>query len=347
MSRSPHSSAPFAPLPASTWILSDGTMGMMSQSFALAQSLGLDATDMRAVPTPWLRLFPSHAAIPGWQLTFGRKPDWLKAGIFPELLITCGTRMAGLSVGIRRLTSKRTKTIHIQDPRISPHHFDMLIVAAHDKMAALAGSVGYEHVLVSTGSLNRLTHDAIAEQASSLSEPFSRLHAPVYAVMIGGHNKRYKAGAEAFAALGRQLAALANKTGASLALIPSRRTPARHLKNLTIALTGLPYTLWDGQDPNPYPGILGQADAVIVTSDSVSMTSEVALTGKPLMVATLREEEGRIAEFHTRMRANHHTVLLEEVLENPDLLTTPFAVLDEMPALSAQVRQHFGWQDRA
>ena len=65
------------------------------------------------------------------------------------------------------------------------------------------------------------------------------------------------------------------------------------------------------------------------------------------MVATLRQEEGRIAEFHTRMRANHHTVILEEVLENPDLLTTPFAVLDEMPALGAQVRQHFGWQDRA
>ena len=56
--------------------------------------------------------------------------------------------------------------------------------------------------------------------------------------MIGGHNKRYKAGAEAFAGLGRQLAALANKTGGSLALIPSRRTPSRHLENLTIALTG-------------------------------------------------------------------------------------------------------------
>ena len=347
MSRSIHSSDTFVKMPDSTWILSDGTMGMMSQSFALAQSLGLEATDLRAVPTPWLRLFPSHAAIPGWQLTLGRKPDWLKAGIFPELLITCGTRMAGLSVGIRRLTSQRTKTIHIQDPRISPHHFDMLIVTAHDDMAALAGTPGYEHVLVSTGSLNRLTRDAIAEQATSLPTPFSRLHAPIYAVMIGGHNKRYKAGAEAFAGLGRQLAALANKTGASLALIPSRRTPARHLKNLTIALTGLSYTLWDGQDPNPYPGILGQADTVIVTSDSVNMTSEAALTGKPVIVATLREEEGRIADFHARMKANHHTVLLEEALENPDILSTPFAVLDEMPSLSTQVRQHFGWQEPA
>ena len=48
----------------------------------------------------------------------------------------------------------------------------MLIVTAHDDMAALAGTPGYEHVLVSTGSLNRLTRDAIAEQATSLPTPF-------------------------------------------------------------------------------------------------------------------------------------------------------------------------------
>ena len=48
MSRSVHSSDTFVKMPDSTWILSDGTMGMMSQSFALAQSLGLEATDLQA-----------------------------------------------------------------------------------------------------------------------------------------------------------------------------------------------------------------------------------------------------------------------------------------------------------
>ena len=47
------------------------------------------------------------------------------------------------------------------------------------------------------------------------------------------------------------------------------------------------------------------------------------------------------------MKANHHTVLLEEALENPNILSMPFAVLDEMPSLSTQVRQHFGWQEPA
>ena len=343
MSSSVPSSTPSRKKPHSVWVMSDGTLGMMSQSFGLASALGLEASDIRAVPTPWLRMFPAHAAIPGWQLTLGRKPDWLKAGLFPELLITCGTRMAGLSIGIRRLTRRQTKTIHIQDPRVSPHHFDMLIVAAHDRLAEQAGSQGYEHVLVSIGSLNRLTHDAIAKEASNLQAHLSRLHAPVYAVMIGGHNKRYKAGPELYAALGKQIAALANRTGASLALIPSRRTPAHHLKHLTTALSGLSYTLWDGQDPNPYPGILGRADAIIVTSDSVNMTSEVALTGKPLLIATLQKEEGRIAAFHSRMNERGHTIALETALADLSHLDRPFTALDEMPSLSRKVEIHFGW----
>ncbi len=343
MSSSVPSSTTFRNKPHSVWVMSDGTLGMMSQSFGLANALGLDASDIRATPTPWLRMFPSHAAIPGWQLTLGRKPDWLKAGLFPELLITCGTRMAGLSIGIRRLTRKQTKTIHIQDPRVSPRHFDMLIVAAHDRLAEQAGSEGCEHVLVSTGSLNRLTHDEIAIEASNLQAPLSRLHAPVYAVMIGGHNKRYKAGPELYAALGKQIAALANRTGASLALIPSRRTPAHHLKYLTTALSGLSYTLWDGQDPNPYPGILGQADAIIVTSDSVNMTSEAALTGKPLLIATLQKEEGRIAAFHSRMNERGHTIPLETALTDLSHLDKPFTPLDEMSCLSRKVITHFGW----
>lgn len=343
MSSSVSSVATSGKKPHSVWVMSDGTLGMMSQSFGLASALGLEASDIRAVPTPWLRMFPSHAAIPGWQLTLGRKPDWLKTGLFPELLITCGSRMAGLSIGIRRLTRRQTKTIHIGDPRVSPNHFDMLIVAAHDRLSEHAGSQGCEHVLVSTGSLNRLTRETIAKEARNLQAPLSTLHSPVYAVMIGGHNKRYKAGPEAFATLGTQIAALANRTGASLALIPSRRTPVNHLKHLTIALSGLSYTLWDGKGPNPYPGILGQADAIIVTSDSVNMTSEAALTGKPLLTATLQKEDGRIAAFHSRMNELGHTILLETALADLSCLDRPFVELDEMPSLSQKVAIHFGW----
>ena len=59
-------------------------------------------------------------------------------------------------------------------------------------------------------------------------------------------------------------------------------------------------TIATADDANPYP-ILGIADAVIVTSDSVNMASEAALTGKPLLIAAWQPETGRIAAFHQAM----------------------------------------------
>ena len=54
---------------------------------------------------------------------------------FPDILITCGRRMAGLSIAMRRLARYHgapTRTIHIQDPRLPAHYFDILIVPQHD-----------------------------------------------------------------------------------------------------------------------------------------------------------------------------------------------------------------------
>ncbi len=54
--------------------------------------------------------------------------------------------------------------------------------------------------------------------------------------------------------------------------------------------------------PNPYPWILNAADAIIVTADSVNMTSEAACTRKPVYVAELKPESGRVALFHKPFR---------------------------------------------
>ena len=113
--------------PVRTWVISDGTAGMLAQGIALTKAMGILAEDIRAVPTPLLRAFPKLASLPGWQLTLGRKPDWLKANQWPDLCITCGRRMAGISIGVRRLAMGKTKTIHIQDPHIAPHYFDLMI----------------------------------------------------------------------------------------------------------------------------------------------------------------------------------------------------------------------------
>ena len=336
--------------PIRTWVISDGTAGMLAQCLALAKAMRIQAEDIRAVPTPLLRAFPKLANLPGWQLTLGRKPDWLKANQWPDLCITCGRRMAGISIGVRRLAMGKTKTIHIQDPHIEPHYFDLMITPCHDDIAQKAsdGQMDVPNLLTTTGALNRLDEAEIEDEAAALKTAYNdgQIAGRTLAlVMIGGHNRRYKAGADAFTKLAEELAAFVQMTGARLALVPSRRTPKRGLRVLSEQLErrlgGEASWVWDGAGHNPYPGLLGLAKFVIVTSDSVNMTSEAALTGKPLLITELVEEQGRISHFHQIMRAGRHTARLTDVLAQPERLKEAFVVLDERVSISEAVYKFF------
>ena len=324
--------------PPQCLILSDGTMGMLSQCLACAHILGIEAVDLRVMPSPILRIFPLLAKLPGWNLTVGRVPNWLRGGVFPEILITCGRRMAGISMGIKRMSGGATTTIHIQDPHVAPHHFDLLIVPAHDDLA----QQNLPNIVVSTGALNRLNMAEIKEKQRLLATGIGGLKKPVTAVMIGGHNKRYKAGRAAFIKLGQQCAAFARAHKTSLVLVTSRRTPQRFLDDLKAELEGIQFVVCGGGAENPYPGVLGLARYIIVTSDSVNMTSEACITGKPVLSAFLKEENGRIAKFHERMQARHHTARLDEVLKNSARLKKPFAILDERAAIAKMILAKIG-----
>ena len=336
--------------PLRTWVISDGTAGMLAQCLALTKAMRIQAEDIRAIPTPLLRAFPKLANIPGWQLTLGRKPDWLKANQWPDLCITCGRRMAGISIGVRRLAMGKTKTIHIQDPHIEPHYFDLMITPCHDDIAQKVadGQMDVPNLLTTTGALNRLDEAEIEDEAATLRNTYNDgqiAGSALALVMIGGHNRRYKAGADAFTKLAEELAAFVQMTGARLALVPSRRTPKRGLRMLSEQLQrrlgGEASWVWDGAGHNPYPGLLGLAKFVIVTSDSVNMTSEAALTGKPLLITELVEEKGRISHFHQIMRAGRHTARLTEVLAQPERLKEAFVVLDERILISEAVYKFF------
>ena len=352
--------------PRRVWVISDGTAGMLSQCLALLRIMGLDGEDIRAVPTPLLRAFPTLARIPGWQLTLGRAPDWLKMNQWPDLCITCGRRMAGISIGVRRRSGGKTKTIHIQDPKVDPRHFDLLITPRHDDIAAdvdlRSGDVrsgGLSNVLATTGALNRLSEEEIDEAAAEVAAAWPEVFGASRTVggsagkdkratvMVGGHNRRYKAGEREFTQLADQLAAFAELTGAKLVLVPSRRTPKKGVRLLRERLAGAlgaeAVWVWDGDLTggsgaiNPYPGVLGLADFIIVTSDSVNMTSEAAITGKPVLTAEMVPETGRIAKFHEMMRSGGHTADLGEVLRSPEQLAEPFTVLDERAEIAAAV----------
>ena len=145
----------------SCWILSDGTIGMEIQCIALAEALGLEHEKKHIKPY-WLnRIFPSLAKLPGVPLANNHMQ--VTSHSSPDILITCGRRHAGASIALKRLSNGTTYTIHIQDPKINPKHFDLLIIPEHDMSQG-------PNIIPSKGSLTRITK-SILEKEAQLIEP--------------------------------------------------------------------------------------------------------------------------------------------------------------------------------
>ncbi len=311
------------------WIITDGTIGMLNQCIAVTESLKLEHIIFRAYPTPILRLFPRLALIPTWRLTVGRTPDWIK-GPHPDYIVTCGRRMAGISIGLRRISKGKSKTIHIQDPGISPKNFDVLIVPSHDKIAE--SEHNHSNLVLSTGSLTPLLKNQIVKRRSSMIDRFGPLNKKQILVMLGGNNKRYRVTNRDLEKMAIDIYEYAKEKNARLIIIPSRRTP-RKARNVFERLNDSEkHFFWDGKSNNPYPDVFSIADEIIVTSDSVNMVTEACLFGLPVLIAYWQEEYGRLGKFHKIMRDGGFT---QTFSHNPKFNQPK--ILDQMPKIANKI----------
>ncbi|MED5304647.1 MAG: ELM1/GtrOC1 family putative glycosyltransferase, partial [Pseudomonadota bacterium] len=128
------------------WVASDGTAGMRLQALALAAAMQRARPDwtldeFTVSPHRLIRALPRLAAtVPGLPLyaasgggTLQRRPH---AGRYPDILVTCGRRMAGYALALRRRArtgGRDMKIVQIQDPRLPPAMFDALVVPRHDR----------------------------------------------------------------------------------------------------------------------------------------------------------------------------------------------------------------------
>jgi hypothetical protein len=252
-------------------------------------------------------------------------PPW------PDLVISCGSASAPLAAAIRRTSGGRTRAVHIQDPRMNLRLFDLIVAPRHDGLSG-------DNVLQSKAAIHPVTPQKLAEGARHWRPILSKLPQPMIAVLIGGPNGRHKLTPDVVRRLADDLAALARQTGGSLAVTPSRRTGAENEAVLRDRLQGVPAFIWDGKGDNPYFGLLGLADAIVVTEDSVSMTSEAVATAKPVYVATLAGESRRLRRFHR--------MLMEDGITRPfdgTFASWTYEPPDDTAHAAAEIRRRFGW----
>ena len=76
-----------------------------------------------------------------------------------------------------------------------------------------------------------------------------------------------------------------------------------------------PHTYGTCKD-EPYYGMLGPADAIVVTADSVNMASEACSTGKPVYVIDLPGGSEKFRGFHQTLRDDGFTRPFTGILED-------------------------------
>jgi len=311
------------------WVLTDGAAGNERQALALAQALGLQARNLvLPLRAPWAWLAPRR--LPGGRLALAAARRDRLSPPWPRLAIGCGRSAALLTRLLPRLSGGTCRSVQILDPRIDPRHWDLVIAPMHD---ALSGP----NVLTPLGSLNPIDDTWLRDGRQAFAS-LGELPAPRTGVLLGGPRRGVPLDEAQARVLADHLRERFRRDGGSVLLLASRRTPDALYASVHEALAGIPGLRWrnatDG--PNPYPGVLGWADRLVVTPDSVNMLSEAAATGVPVHTLPAETVPAKLARFHAALRQRG---LLHDL---GDDACAPAMPLRETASIAAEVRRRLG-----
>jgi hypothetical protein len=275
--------------PLTVWAVSDGRAGIENQALGLAEAVARRApadivikrVDLR---TPWSWLPAGLVPAPRQALTLGSDdlaPRW------PDIWIACGRASLPFSMGVRQWSHGRTLVVQLQDPRINPREFDLVVPPHHDDLEGT-------NVFPIVGACHRVTPERIAREAREYPQDLSAFPPPAVAVLIGGKSKRQDISPETARRISRELSAL----DGSLMVTLSRRTSARARAVFARELRPFTRLYHDGDGANPYFAMLGAADVILVTADSANMAVEAAATGKPVLIVGVDGHPGKIGRLH-------------------------------------------------
>lgn len=264
------------PLQKTCWTITDEFPGMQSQVIGLAEAVGLPTvhkTCKRRWPWGWLSLSWGN---PLGQLTATSNPltpPW------PDLVISCGRRSAPLALAIKVQTKGKAFCVHIQNPILNKEAFDLIVAPEHDHLKG-------PNVISTKGAIHKLTSQKLEESVKIFGTLFKGLPRPYSVVLLGGTTNRYKMPRQAMDNLIHTILAIRDKTQGTVLVTPSFRTPFRDL--LTQSLANEPNIfLAEIEKVNPYFAMLGMADFIFTTDDSVNMVCEACFTGKPVYILPL------------------------------------------------------------
>jgi mitochondrial fission protein ELM1 len=267
--------------PSQCWVLVDERAGTAAQSLGVAEALGLpfevkNLHYVKAAGLPNLVLGASLAGIDRASQE-GLSPPW------PGLVISAGRRSAPIARWIKRRADRPVFLAHIMFPgRGGIEDFDLVAVPRHDEHVARPNQFAM------TGAPHRLSVDSLTAAQAEWQQKFAHFPRPLIGLLVGGATRRQPFTDATANKLAQLTIEAVKSTGGSLMVSTSRRTGAaaetlsRSLSDAGV--TPAVFHRWGDEGDNPYQGILGLADGIIATGDSVSMCAEACATTGPVYI---------------------------------------------------------------
>ena len=262
------------------WILWRRRNGDLDQMLALAAALGwrheIKRLSFRGPGIPALANLllkrDSHSLAPPW----------------PDALFCAEALPSIVARKLKAQSRGAIKAVCIGRPAGTPAAFDLVITTPQYRIPQAPNVVELSMPL--------------SMPAAAKVQPVSAFSGtrPLIAVLAGGSSFPDVLDGPAAMKLARDIRLYADTSGGTLAVASSPRTGHDALAVLTSEIT-TPHRLHVyGEGENHYREVLGAADEVIVTSDSVSMVADALDAGKPVSVYALPQKlnlQWRITEW--------------------------------------------------
>ena len=202
-------------------------------------------------------------------------PPW------PDLVIAAGKRSAPVARWIKQQSRRQTRIVHLGRPRAPLAAFDLVITTPQYGLPQADNVIEMSLPFATARSVEPGEKDFWRKEWAGLRKPW-------IAVAIGNAKFPLRLGRREIQLLGRQLNQLAGQTRGSLLLIASPRTASGVIAQIAGELS-VPFIAYGKVDggKNPYQPALKICDRFVVTSDSISMISELMNTGKTVDVFEL------------------------------------------------------------
>lgn len=267
---------------ATLWVATTDKIGHLNQCIALTDALGVAPARLARIPGFNLRHGRARKLIQrlkGWAHSLALVPA---APAGPLVLVVSGRSSEYAAKALRWRLGARLFVISVGPPINYLETIDLAVMNEASlpkwrrRRARAAGPVTLEEIPI----IGALARRFGAEGAEGREDD-------LLAVLIGGENKDFALDGARFGWAMARIAEIARAGAWRVEAVLSRRTSRKTEGMVREALAGTPAAVHGREASDSYRALLGRAGAFAVTPDSVTMLSEVCLTGRPVYALDL------------------------------------------------------------